>query len=119
MLDDYIGLRPLKGAAELLAKYSDWPPLYDEAQLAKNTVKVTAATYYTDMYGSHFTSYAYAMLTLGNLHRYVDFDLAQRTASVVQNMEQYISNQHHHSALRRESEIIFKKLFDLSKREYD
>lgn len=44
MLDDYVGLRPLKGVAQLLARYSDWPPLYDEAQLAKNTVKVTAAT---------------------------------------------------------------------------
>ncbi|KNZ80426.1 Proline iminopeptidase [Termitomyces sp. J132] len=90
MLDDYIGLRPLKGAAQLLAKFSDWPPLYDEAQLAKNTVKVTAATY-------------------------VDFNLAQITASAVQNMEQYISNQHHHSALRRETELILKKLFQLSK----
>ncbi|KNZ80616.1 Proline iminopeptidase, partial [Termitomyces sp. J132] len=99
MLDDYIGLRPLKGAAQLLAKFSDWPPLYDEAQLAKNTVKVTAATYYKDMY--------------------VDFNLAQITASAVQNMEQYISNQHHHSALRRETELILKKLFQLSKREYD
>ncbi|KAG5352434.1 hypothetical protein C0989_002336 [Termitomyces sp. Mn162] len=99
MLDDYVGLRPLKGAAQLLAKFSDWPPLYDEAQLAKNSVKVTAATYYKDMY--------------------VDFNLAQITASAVQNMEQYISNQHHHSALRRETELILKKLFQLSKREYD
>ncbi|KAG6873844.1 hypothetical protein C0995_010456 [Termitomyces sp. Mi166 len=85
MLDDYIGLRPLKGSARLLAKYTDWPPLYNEAQLAENTVKVTAAT----------------------------------TASAVQNLEQYISNQHHHSALRRETEFILKKLFELSKREYD
>ena len=44
MMDDYAGLRPLKGAAQLLAKYGDWPPLYDKAQLAKNTVKVAAAT---------------------------------------------------------------------------
>jgi hypothetical protein len=44
MLDDYSGLRPLKGAAQLLAEYSDWPPLYDLKQLANNTVKVTAAS---------------------------------------------------------------------------
>ncbi|KAG6849973.1 hypothetical protein H0H93_002975, partial [Arthromyces matolae] len=94
MFDDYVGLRPLKGAAQLLAEKSDWPPLYDQAQLAKNTVKVTAATY-------------------------VDFDLAQSTAARVQNLDQYISNQHHHSALRRETEFILEKLFHISKREYD
>lgn len=69
------------------------------------------------MYG--LNSNTHAMLTCEILHRYVDFDLAQITASVVQNMEQYISNQHHHSALRKESEFILKKLFGLARREYD
>lgn len=44
MFDDFANLRPLKGAAELLAQYNDWPKLYDLEQLAKNEVKVTAAT---------------------------------------------------------------------------
>jgi hypothetical protein len=44
MFDDFENLRPLKGAAELLAQYSDWPMLYDLDQLAKNEVKVNAAT---------------------------------------------------------------------------
>ena len=44
MLDDYPGLRPFKKAAEILAKYGGWGPWYDEKQLAKNEVKVTAAT---------------------------------------------------------------------------
>ncbi|KAG6830888.1 hypothetical protein H0H92_014039 [Tricholoma furcatifolium] len=94
MMDDYSGLRPLKGAAQLLAEYQDWPKLYDLKQLAQNTVKVTSATY-------------------------VDFDFAQATASSVKNLEQYISNQHHHSALRGETEVIIEKLFRVSKREYD
>ncbi|KAF8079011.1 alpha/beta-hydrolase [Lyophyllum atratum] len=99
MLDDYSNLRPLKGAAQLLAEYSDWPRLYDLNQLANNSVKVTAASYYDDMY--------------------VDFGLAQETAAAVKNLVQYISNEHHHSALRREPQVILNKLFKLSKREYD
>lgn len=43
MFDDYANLRPLKGAAQILAEYDSWEKLYDEAQLAKNEVKVTAA----------------------------------------------------------------------------
>jgi hypothetical protein len=45
MFDDYVNLRPLKGAAEILANDSSWGPLYDIEQLRKNEVKVTAATY--------------------------------------------------------------------------
>lgn len=44
MFDDYSNLRPLKGAAQLLAKDSHWGKLYDLDQLAKNNVKVTVAT---------------------------------------------------------------------------
>ncbi|KAG6919040.1 hypothetical protein DXG01_009750 [Tephrocybe rancida] len=94
MMDDYSGLRALKGVSQLLAEYSDWPQLYDLEQLAKNTVKVTAATF-------------------------VDFDLAQATASAVKNLEQYISNQHQHDALSKETQVVIEKLFKVSKREYD
>lgn len=44
MFDDYANLRPLKGAAELLAQDVSWGPLYDLQQLANNEVKVSAAT---------------------------------------------------------------------------
>lgn len=44
MFDDYSNLRPLKGAAMLLAEDDTWGPLYDLEQLAKNEVKVNAAT---------------------------------------------------------------------------
>lgn len=42
MFDDYATLRPLKGAAEILAAYDGWGPLWDTEQLAKNTVNVSA-----------------------------------------------------------------------------
>lgn len=45
MFDDYAELRPLKETAEILANDADWPPLYNLEQLARNEVKVTAATY--------------------------------------------------------------------------
>ena len=44
MFDDYANLKPLKGVAEILAPDSDWGKLYDMDRLAKNEVKVTAAT---------------------------------------------------------------------------
>lgn len=43
-LDDYANLRPLKGAANMIAQFEDWPKLYDLDQLARNQVKVSAAT---------------------------------------------------------------------------
>lgn len=45
MFDDYVFLRPFKGVAEILAKDNSWGNLYDLEKLAKNEVKVTAATY--------------------------------------------------------------------------
>lgn len=45
MFDDYVQLRPLKGLAEALARDDTWSPLYDLGQLARNDVKVNAATY--------------------------------------------------------------------------
>lgn len=44
MFEDYHHLRPLRGAAELLAYDEDWPMLYDKEVLKKNQVKVNAAT---------------------------------------------------------------------------
>jgi len=85
MFDDYANLRSWKGAAEILAKDDSWGTLYDLEQLSKNEVKVSAVTYFNDMY--------------------VDFDLAQETASKIKNTEQYITNQLVHASA--------KWLFDL------
>lgn len=97
MFDDYSNLRPLKGAAHILAQYEQWGKLYDLEQLAKNTVPVTAATYFDDMY--------------------VDFGLAQETAASIGNLEQYITNQYFHGGLRNDPEHILGKLFEIAKRE--
>ncbi|EIM80537.1 alpha/beta-hydrolase [Stereum hirsutum FP-91666 SS1] len=99
MFDDYSNLRPLKGAAMLLAEDDSWGPLYDLEQLAKNEVKVNAATYMEDMY--------------------VDFNLAQDTASKVKNTEQFITNQIFHDGLRLDTKEVISKLFDLNKRVKD
>jgi hypothetical protein len=44
MFDDYANLRPFKGVAEILSKDDSWNTLYNLENLAKNEVKVTAAT---------------------------------------------------------------------------
>ncbi|KAJ7131697.1 alpha/beta-hydrolase [Mycena crocata] len=92
--DDYVNLRPLKGAAEILANDASWEPLYDLEQLRNNEVKVTAATY-------------------------VEFGLAQETASIIKNSEQYITNQLNHDGVRMDAKGVMKHLFQISKREYD
>ena len=50
MFEEIRALRPFRGAAELLAAYDDWRPLYDLDRLAANEVPVLAAVYFDDMY---------------------------------------------------------------------
>ncbi|KAF8508294.1 alpha/beta-hydrolase [Gautieria morchelliformis] len=97
--DDHSNLRPLKNVAEIMAKDAAWGQLYDLDQLAKNDIKVSAATYMEDMY--------------------VDFNLAQQTASKIKNTEQYITNQLFHNAIRVDAKDVMKRLFHLSKRQRD
>ncbi|KAJ7049924.1 alpha/beta-hydrolase [Mycena amicta] len=99
--DDFVNLRPLNGAAEILANDSSWGKLYDIEQLQKNQVRVILLRreYYDDMY--------------------VQFDLAQETAATIKNTEQYITNMLKHDAIRADPKDVMKRLFQLSKREYD
>ncbi|KAK0212372.1 alpha/beta-hydrolase [Desarmillaria ectypa] len=99
MFDDYANLRPFKGAAEIIAQYDGWGQLFDLQQLSKNQIKVSSVSYFDDMY--------------------VDFDLAQDTATKIKNTEQYVTNQLVHSGLRADPKDVMKRLFQLSKREYD
>jgi hypothetical protein len=136
MFDDYVNLRPLKGVAEILAQDDSWNTLYDTEKLAKNEVKVTAATQvsflvnigpFTDLehvqvLRRHVSMPLYSRRTRANdLHsgRYVDFGLAQDTASKIKNTEQYITNQLFHNAIRYEANDVMKHLFAISRREYD
>lgn len=50
---------------------------------------------------------------------YVDFGLAQETASKIANTEQFITNQMFHNAIHVEAKDVMKKLFELSKRQKD
>ncbi|KAL0579636.1 hypothetical protein V5O48_002408 [Marasmius crinis-equi] len=106
--DDYANLRPLKGAAELLAQDSSWGQLYDLDQLSKNTVPVTTATYYDDMQVPSLV-----------LATYVPFELCQETVARIKNTEQYITNQLQHGGIREDPRDVMRRLFQISKREFD
>lgn len=93
MFDDYDELPRLKETADILAKYEDWPQLYDEQQLARNEVPIYSATYVDDMY--------------------VHFDLARETARKIKNCKQFITNVMYHNALGGKSEDLMKQLFAL------
>jgi pimeloyl-ACP methyl ester carboxylesterase len=90
MLDDYAQLRPLKGAAELLAHTVDWPALYDVERLRQNTVPVAAAVYYDDMY----------------VHR----EFSEETAREVPNIKLWVTNEYEHNGLRADGGAVLGRL---------
>ena len=93
MMDVYPQLQPLKGAAEILAKKSDWPMLYDVDRLRKNTVPAAAAVYYDDMY----------------VHR----EFSEQTAQIVPNMKLWFTNEYEHNGLRADGESIVDRLLKM------
>lgn len=93
MFDDYDELSHLIETADFLAKFDDWPDLYDEKQLARNEVPVYSSSYINDMY--------------------VHFDLAQETASKIKKCKHFITNVMYHNALSAKSEDLMKHLFAL------
>ena len=50
---------------------------------------------------------------------YLDFNLAQETASKIKNTEQYITNHLAHDGIRHDPKDVITNLFNLSKREFD
>ncbi len=93
MFDDIRALRPFKGAAELLAAYDDWSPLYDLDRLAANEVPVCAAVYFDDMY--------------------VDAELQLDTARRVGNVRAWVTNEHEHDGLRSDAPGVLGRLMDM------
>lgn len=116
MFDDYPELHRMRHVAECLAKYKHWDELYDEDQLANNTVPVYAATYIEDMY--------------------VEYNLARETASKIQGIKTFETNASkkcpeyygstrqtampvltkkrvYHNAIRARSEEVLQQLFKL------
>lgn len=90
MLDEYEQLRPLKGAAELLARKDDWPALYDAERLAENEVPVAAVVYFDDMY--------------------VPASLSLATAERVRGLEPWVTNEYEHDGLRTDGVRVLNKL---------
>lgn len=93
MFDCYPELRKLKTVAESLATDTDWPPLYDEGQLAKNEVPVYAAVYLDDMY--------------------VDFDFSMETASKIKGAKTFVTNAMYHDAIRSKMDEVVKGVWAL------
>ncbi len=93
MFDTYPQLKPLKSAADLLAKDATWPELYDIEKLKQNRVPVAAAVYFDDMY----------------VHR----EFSEETARTVPNIKLWITNQYEHNGLRADGEVVVDRLLKM------
>lgn len=93
MFSEYGQLKPLWDAANILAKYEEWPVLYDPTILNKNRVPCTAAIYYDDMY--------------------VERRFSEETAAQIGSMKPWITNQYEHSALRLHGRQVVDHLLGL------
>lgn len=91
-LDTCDELNKMKETANILAKFDQWPALYDEAQLRKNTVPVYAAVY-NDMY--------------------VFPEDSRKTASIIKGCKTWESSVHFHGALRSHPADVFRELLRL------
>lgn len=93
MFDTYPQLKPFKTAADLLAKDTNWPLLYDVEKLKQNRVPVAAAVYFDDMY----------------VHR----EFSEETARIVPNMKLWVTNQYEHNGLRADGEAVVDRLLKM------
>ena len=97
MFDLYPQLQSLKLAADLLAKKTDWPMLYDAEKLGKNRVPVAAAVYFDDMY----------------VHR----EFSVETAQIVPNVKLWVTSVYEHNGLRADGEHILDRLLKMTRGE--
>lgn len=86
-------LRPLAGAAELLARKDDWPALYDSGVLARNRVPVAAVAYADDLY--------------------VPLAFTQETVARVPNVRLWVTNELEHDGIRADGARVFGRLREL------
>jgi pimeloyl-ACP methyl ester carboxylesterase len=93
MFEEYTCLRPFKEVAELLASYSQWPPLYDCDRLKNNDVPCVGTIYCNDMY--------------------VARQLAEQTASAIRGMKVWITNEYEHDGLRQDGEVLLDRLLQM------
>ena len=93
MFEEIRALAPFRGAAELLAAYDDWGPIYDLDRLAANQVPVLAAVYFDDMY--------------------VDSGLQLDTARYVGNVRAWVTNEFEHDGIRADGPRVVGRLMDM------
>uniref|UniRef100_A0A7S0UXC1 AB hydrolase-1 domain-containing protein n=1 Tax=Polytomella parva TaxID=51329 RepID=A0A7S0UXC1_9CHLO len=94
MLDDLSSLRELKEVAEVLARRTDWPSLYDVEALRENVVPCAALSYVKDVY--------------------VDIDLASETAAKIRGLFHWRSVEFsEHGSLHSYGQRIFERLLSL------
>lgn len=91
--EGHSGLTEFSGAAQLLAEFDGWPPLYDHHRLSRNRVPVAALVYAQDMY--------------------VPPALSLDTASRIPGTEMWTTNEYEHDGLRRDGGRILDRLLDL------
>jgi pimeloyl-ACP methyl ester carboxylesterase len=92
MLEDIAALRPLAGAAEILASH-EWPALYDPEHLRRNEVPTAAAIYADDPY--------------------VERAFSEETAAITGNFHPWVTNEYLHNGLRADGGRILGRLLDL------
>lgn len=95
----YKELSKFRAVAELLAQEDAWPPLYDVAQLKRNTVPVYAANFIDDMY--------------------VAWDLARETVRAIKGARSFDTNVLQHNAVRTRTETVMGELWRLKGGEMD
>lgn len=117
MFDDYVELRKVKEVAKIMAEDTDWPQLYDEDKLAKNTVPVFAATYVEDMWA--FVILGRVIPCANERQRYLDFEFARETVSKINGAKEFITNAMFHNAIRVNTEGVMGELWKLRVGEVD
>lgn len=81
-------LKPFALAADSLASFNDYSPLYDLTRLAANEVPVVAAVYANDMY--------------------VPLSLSKRTAQLTANVQTWVTDKFEHDGIRQSAEVFDK-----------
>ncbi|KXF80831.1 alpha/beta fold hydrolase [Enterovibrio coralii] len=94
MFDQMETLKPLKGAADILAEKQDWGQLYNVDTLKGNKVPVACAVYAEDMY--------------------VELDYTRETLKGIPNSKAWITNEYEHNGLRADGERILDTLISMS-----
>jgi pimeloyl-ACP methyl ester carboxylesterase len=94
MFEDYGALRPLREAAQVLARYR-WPFLYDPERLSRCEVPAAAAIYANDMY--------------------VERSFSEETAELVPTMRTWLTDEFEHNGLRAEGGRVLDRLIGLAR----